>query len=830
MANERTNFTCFVCKIVVKGSYTKLTAHLKTIHSFKTASSERRDLICGQNSCTAQMKTFANYRYHLMSCELYSLSPNSTNRVLQLSNNVGNFQISADSLSSSIPMSGECHGQSSIVHETKFEDKIERAVAKLMLALRTKHNVTNESLNFVSSEIVAILQERDIHEDLPLPILIKAFKQLNSQKNRTNFYTKNFGLQSPRQLLSVITRRWANRFNSNSLSQRIVPRIFHYISIKGTLSTLFSIPKFREAYFNEKASSDGKMRSHLDAAHYKSHELFKLAPRALRMQVFNDDLEVCNPCGSKTKKHQLAMFCFCILNLPPILMSQLCHIHPFAVCHTLDVAEDNFSFVLREFMSELHELESARGMPLDLSDFDNFFLRGTVVSVCADTKGAHEIGGFMSPSANKCCRLCLIDRCDINYNSNLDQLELRSKDNYDAAVVASNRDVSEIRKTGVKYASLFNASRYFHFAENLILDAMHDFLEGVAPFSIKLVLRALNVNHPELGITASFINERINLFQYSYYDLENKPSAKFTDDIIKQIGNYSTKQRASQNFCLINVLPFLIGDKIPEGNKYFTLILTLRHIMDIIFSPVLTMEHTVELEMLISQYFDQFNSAFPETQGINKLHHMVHYPQIIREHGPPMRYWCMRYEAYHNIAKRLAQVNFNFKNLTLSVSKHLQLVKCSSLQNDSVFETRRKETGPLETHLCHEIIDFDSIQTHHFDPYSKVNVAPWVKIQGWEYRVHTVVLLKMAAETVNGLPVFAQVKKILVKENNDFFLIISHLNTDCFSEHYHAFEVSFTNLFAVVSVDELAECEPLWIVKNFDLLSDKSFVSPRHVV
>jgi hypothetical protein len=30
----------------------------------------------------------------------------------------------------------------------------------------------------------------------------------------------------------------------------------------------------------------------------------------------------------------------------------------------------------------------------------------------------------------------------------------------------------------------------------------------------------------------------------------------------------------------------------------------------------------------------------------------------------------MRYEAYHNIAKRLAQVNFNFKNITLSVANH----------------------------------------------------------------------------------------------------------------------------------------------------------------
>lgn len=185
------------------------------------------------------------------------------------------------------------------------------------------------------------------------------------------------------------------------------------------------------------------MRGHPDTNHYKSHELFKECPRALRIQIFNDDLEVCNSCGSKTKFHQLAMFCFSILNLPPCLMSQLSHINPFAVCKTLDVVEDNFRFVLREFMKELEELESEEGMLLHIPDMPNFCIRGTLVSVSADTKGAHEIGGFLSPSANKFCRLCLIHRSEINFKSNVDPLVLRDYD-YDQAVVASNERVCDI--------------------------------------------------------------------------------------------------------------------------------------------------------------------------------------------------------------------------------------------------------------------------------------------------------------------------------------------------------------------------------------------------
>jgi hypothetical protein len=65
--------------------------------------------------------------------------------------------------------------------------------------------------------------------------------------------------------------------------------------------------------------------------------------------------------------------------------------------------------------------------------------------------------------------------------------------------------------SGIKYASQLN---FFYFAENLDLDAMHDFLVGVAPFSIKIVLRALATIYLELGVEAEFLNKKIESFSY----------------------------------------------------------------------------------------------------------------------------------------------------------------------------------------------------------------------------------------------------------------------------------------------------------------------------
>jgi hypothetical protein len=103
-------------------------------------------------------------------------------------------------------------------------------------------------------------------------------------------------------------------------------------------------------------------------------------------------------------------------------------------------------------------------------------------------------------------------------------------------------------------SELLNCSKYFHFGENLILDAMHDFLEGVVSFTIKLFIRQL-YSCGKTKISATELNRRILLFHFSFYDLSNKLSTKFIDAEITKKGDYQTKQRTFQNWCLIRTFP-----------------------------------------------------------------------------------------------------------------------------------------------------------------------------------------------------------------------------------------------------------------------------------
>ncbi|KAK4007154.1 hypothetical protein OUZ56_012316 [Daphnia magna] len=115
--------------------------------------------------------------------------------------------------------------------------------------------------------------------------------------------------------------------------------------------------------------------------------------------------------------------------------------------------------------------------------------------------------------------------------------------------------------------------------------------------------------------------------------------------------------------------PLIIGDLIEVADPYFELILMLNRIMDIVFAP--------------------------NINPINKFHHLIHYPAVIRENGPPVRYWCMRYEAYHNICKRVAHNNF----------------------------------------------------------------PKWVKFKGREYRTGSVILIKPSFKTDSGYPEFGLVRE-----------------------------------------------------------------------
>ena len=464
----------------IQGPVNNLASHLRNIHNVRTSSNKVSGipLVCSQNECEETFSYFANFRYHVQKCikNWKSVAVEVEEIVIQNQNSPANLNLLIDQ---DINMSDH----SPDVQDDIPCDDIVKNFAKFMLNLKSEHLVSNSALDYIANNLGNIFSEvMGDSEDCVKSIL----RQFNSQEKRLKYYKRHFGFVEPETIFISHSETSVVRINCQGESIiKIKSNTFQYISLRSTLSILFGNVDFRKKFYGEVQNCNGFMESHRDTNNFKCSDFFKRFPFAIRFQLFFDETEVTNPLGSKTKKHELGMFCYRIENLPPVENSRLVNIHPLVVSHSKDLKSSDFKFIADKIFTEMSLLESDQGMLLDIPDMPGFRVHGTISSICGDTKGMHELFGFSGPSSNKFCRLCLIHRDEIREISRISDLSMRTRENYEEHVQQANLTNGEsIPSTGVKFSCQFNRSIHFHSGDNQILDCMHDFLEGVVSFIV----------------------------------------------------------------------------------------------------------------------------------------------------------------------------------------------------------------------------------------------------------------------------------------------------------------------------------------------------------
>ena len=107
---------------------------------------------------------------------------------------------------------------------------------------------------------------------------------------------------------------------------------------------------------------------------------------------------------------------------------------------------------------------------------------------------------------------------------------------------------------------------------------MHDILEGVASLEMYLLLKHCIIS--EQYLTLDEYNHRLTHFDYGYAEV-SKPSPIGSRSILQ--GGKSLRISASLSLLLIRILPFVIGDIVPQNWRCFML---LSKIVDLVISPV----------------------------------------------------------------------------------------------------------------------------------------------------------------------------------------------------------------------------------------------------
>lgn len=78
------------------------------------------------------------------------------------------------------------------------------------------------------------------------------------------------------------------------------------------------------------------------------------------------------------------------------------------------------------------------------------------------------------------------------------------------------------------------------------------------------------------------------------------------------------------------------------------------------------------LKQLISTHNKQ-NTAFFNDTLKPKHHFLIHYPTITKNCGPPLHYWCFRFEGKHKDMKMYARSTNSRKIITLTLAKKFQI-------------------------------------------------------------------------------------------------------------------------------------------------------------
>ena len=187
------------------------------------------------------------------------------------------------------------------------------------------------------------------------------------------------------------------------------------------------------------------------------------------------------------------MFYFSILNLPSIFNSKLQNIFPFK---TKYLNEKGFDFILRKFMREIRKLKSDDGLQLNVKSIFNFkgiqanIHAKIIVQLRADSKGAREIGGFMSTSADRFCLRIMISKSGMKQKLRPGLMVTTTIKSHDLHVESAQESGEGLcRESGVKYYSLLNNSKYLNVVDNCCFNLFHELFEGVISFIFKILCR-----------------------------------------------------------------------------------------------------------------------------------------------------------------------------------------------------------------------------------------------------------------------------------------------------------------------------------------------------
>ena len=326
---------------------------------------------------------------------------------------------------------------------------------------------------------------------------------------------------------------------------------YYYVPILNSLKAYIS---HTDVFTSIVESEDADHSPHIlcdytDGEYFVNNQFFQGNRKLLRLHLYCDELEVCNPVGKAKSVHKLLCFYYILGNVNVRYWSSLRNIHLVCLIKSSVAKYYSFCLLLQKLKQDLLVLERD-GLRVTLPDGYSRVFQGSVATISADNLGSHEVGGFRRCfSSGPICRFCLCSYADLSSKMHESAFTLRNSvtHQYHVKSVAENPALTSVY--GVRCQSPFHGLDAFDVTKCLPPDLMHDVLEGVLP----ILLRAVVDNLVESKIlTKAEFSDLLRCFHFGKNDNRNKPTSW-----LKETGSGLT---ASQAWCLFRILPFVIGN------------------------------------------------------------------------------------------------------------------------------------------------------------------------------------------------------------------------------------------------------------------------------
>ena len=392
--------------------------------------------------------------------------------------------------------------------------------------------------------------------------------------------------------------------------------------------------------------TDGLIEDFCDATRFKCHPLFSVDTSALQIIAFYDEVEICNPLGSHVKQHKLGIVFYTLGNIAPKYRSQLKVINLVLIATVPVIEVYGLQKVLQPFVRDLNILATT-GISVSIDGCNRVF-KGGLLTFLADNLASNQLGGFKQSFsfAFRWCRTCLVSSNSLCNSFVSADYEKRTKVNHEQHLQSIQGPLaSHFSKVyGINCRSaLLNVKDFDMFDGGLAHDAMHDIFEGIAPLEVKLLLCYCISKR---WFTLDEYNDRLLNFNFGYAE-KDKPIPILSQALQP---DKSLKSSASQMALLLRVLPFIVGERIPENDLKWKCFLLLRKIVEIVLSPIVSTNLCSSLQLLIRDHHSLLAS----------MEQMLTYQSLTCSYITQIRWncWVLWYAPTH-FAKKLSLISLN---------------------------------------------------------------------------------------------------------------------------------------------------------------------------